>query len=105
MFGNTREENLETSRLDLNWNAGADGWRTYAFALNLSGLLQRSLRLPLFLLDGIEAELTMSSAAEALRWDPQNETGRAYLEQSIIAYHCQRMTLREWTGRTRFPSS
>ena len=32
MFGNTREENLETSRLDLNWNAGTDGWRTYTCA-------------------------------------------------------------------------
>ena len=74
MFGNTREENLETSRLDLNWNAGTDGWRTYTFALNLSGLLQHSLYLPLFLLNGIKVELTMSSAAEALHWDPENES-------------------------------
>ena len=74
MFGNTREENMERSRLDLNWNAGTDGWRTYTFALNLSGLLQHSLYLPLFLLNGIKVELTMSSTTEALHWDPQNES-------------------------------
>ena len=27
MVGNTREEFMETSRLELNWNAGTDGWR------------------------------------------------------------------------------
>ena len=46
MFGNTREENMRGSRLDLNWNAGTGGWQTYTFALNLSGLLQHSLYLP-----------------------------------------------------------
>ena len=74
MVGNTREEFMETSRLELNWNAGTDGWRTYTFALNLSGLLQHSLYLPLFLFNGIKIELTMSSALEALHWDPTNES-------------------------------
>ena len=74
MVGNTREEFMETSRLELNWNAGTDGWRTYTFALNLSGLLQHSLYLPLFLFNGIKIELTMSSALEAFHWDPTNES-------------------------------
>ena len=74
MIGNTREENMETSRLEMNWNAGTDGWRTYTFSLNLSGLLQHSLYLPLFLLNGIKIELTMSSALEAFHWDPSNES-------------------------------
>jgi len=73
MVGNTREENMETSRLELSWNPGTDGWRTYTFSLNLSGLLQHSLYLPLFLLNGIKIDLTMSSALEALHWDPSNE--------------------------------
>ena len=74
MIGNTREENMETSRLETNWNAGTDGWRTYTFSLNLSGFLQHSLYLPLFLLNGIKIELTMSSALEAFHWDPSNES-------------------------------
>ena len=65
---------MENSRLELNWNPGTDGWRTYTFTLNLSGLLQHSLYLPLFLLNGIKIELTMSSALEALHWDPTNES-------------------------------
>ena len=67
MFGNTREENMEMSRLDLNWNAGTDGWRTYTFALNLSGLLQHSLYLPLFPSQrhqsGVDDELSSRSAS------------------------------------------
>ena len=74
MIGNTHENDMESSRVDLNWNAGTDGWRTYTFALNLSGLLQHSLYLPLFLLNGIKIELTMASAAEALHWDRTNES-------------------------------
>ena len=74
MIGNTHENDMESSRVDLNWNAGTDGWRTYTFALNLSGLLQHSLYLPLFLLNGIRIELTMASATEALHWDSENES-------------------------------
>ena len=51
MIGNTHENDMESSRVDLNWNAGTDGWRTYTFALNLSGLLQHSLYLPLFFIE------------------------------------------------------
>ena len=83
MLGNTREENMEAARRDLNWNAGTDGWRTYTFALNLSGLLQHSLYLPLFLFNGIKVELTMSSAMEALHWDHENESDWESVLQSV----------------------
>ena len=83
MLGNTHEDNMEASRLDLNWNAGTEGWRTYTFALNLSGLLQHSLYLPLFLLNGIKVELTMASATEAFHWDPSNESDWRTILESV----------------------
>jgi hypothetical protein len=71
MIDNTHENDMESSRVDLSWNAGTkDGER----ALDLSGLLQHSLYLPLFLFDGIKIELTMASAIEALHWDHENES-------------------------------
>ena len=82
---------METSRLELNWNPGMDGWRTYTFSLNLSGLLQHSLYLPLFLLNGIKIELTMSSALEALHWDPSNESDW----ESVLRAVNHRFTLSE----------